>query len=137
MKTIKEFCAQSNIPAKLIRSTVRQAGGWQAFKEIAEDVVNHGADGGFGGFFYYTDTCAFFKRNKMYILGYAKEQANEFGQGLYEMIGGFNCLKISDWEVAEAIHAPTSPEKTTVQNALAWYALEEVCRDYQRIVEGD
>jgi hypothetical protein len=128
--TLTNFCEHSNIPAALIRATVRQVGGWDSFKEMAQDVSNHGANGGFHGFIYYKDTLSFSKRNKAEILEMAKQQADDFGAELYAMIGGFNCLKISATEAAEAIHNPRSEERDNVFNALAWYALEEVSRAY-------
>ena len=37
---------------ELIKAVIRQLGG----KEALEDVYNHGADGGFSGFTYYSET---------------------------------------------------------------------------------
>lgn len=125
-----EFIKQSHIPASLIKATVHQIGGWEEFKEHAEDVTNHGASGGFSGFIYYSDTVEFTETNKATILAFAKEQAADFGESLFSMVGGFNCLKISPEEVAEAIYNHNSENQTMVYNALAWYILEEVCRSY-------
>lgn len=130
--TIKTFAAESHIPATLIRAVVRQVGGWASFREMAADVANHGADAGFSGFCYYTDTVAFTKRQKSAVLEMAKEQASDFGSdSVYSMIAGFRCTTAgSAEEVAEAIHNPRSEDRTAVFNALAWYALEEVARSY-------
>ncbi len=130
-----EFIKKSHIPEKLIRSTIKQIGGWEEFKDRAEDVTNHGADGGFSGFIYYSDTVEFTEKNKADILAFAKEQAAEFGENLFSMVGSFNCLKISPEEVAEAIYNHDSESRTTVYNALAWYILEEVCRSYVDLSE--
>jgi hypothetical protein len=130
MKTIKEFAEKSHIDASLIRAVVSQIGGWQEFKDHADDVTNHGASGGFSGFTYYTDTVSFTKRHKAAIMKMAESMADDLGESLYAMIGGFNCLKISEGEAAEAIHNPRSEERTNVYNALAWFALEEVCRSF-------
>jgi len=123
----KEFVAQFQ-PEKLARAVIRQIGGWPEFCERANDVASHGAAGGFAGFTYYSDTCAFAKRNKGEILEYAKEMASDLGESLYRMIASFACLKISEGEAAEAIHNPRSENSTQVLNALAWFALEEVSR---------
>ena len=64
--TIKNMIENSEIPASLIRSTIKQFGGFESFRESAPDVSNHGIAGGFNGFIYYSDTCDFFKRNKEY-----------------------------------------------------------------------
>jgi len=137
MKTIQSFIAKSNLPESLIRGVVKQVGGWTSFKEMASDVANHGASGGFSGFCYYSDTVPFAKRHKAVILDYAKQMADDLGEsGAMSLIGGFNCLKISADEVAEALYNPRSDEQTNVFNALAWFALEEVSRAYDDAVQS-
>jgi hypothetical protein len=100
--------------------------------ESLEDVCNHGASGGFSGFTYYADTLAFFKAHKADILALAQSQAEDFGQGMLEMIAGFNCLKgdnLNPDAVAQAIYTGKGDNAVNVRNALAWYALEEVARE--------
>ena len=119
---------------KLINAVRRQIGD----VEYLEDVYNHGAGAGFPGFTYYTDTVAFYKKNKAAIIELAKEQADGMGINILEMIGGFNCLKYYDYktnrwtdeEGQEAIGQTVYGRKVddVVANALAWYALEEVAR---------
>jgi len=100
----------------------------QELKETCTDIANYGIDGGFSGFIYYSDTVAFFDANKDEIIEHAKEQASDFGVGVFEMISGFNCLNdVSQDEVAEAIYSDTD-DSTYVRNALAWYAAEEAAR---------
>jgi len=128
-----DFIKESNIPAGLIRAVARQSGGWAQFQEIAADVANHGASGGFGGWIYHTETNAFTRRHKKAILAYAAEQAKEFGQGLLEMIAGFNVFKndsVTVDEVAQAIYQGRGDMVVQILNVLAWYALEEVARAY-------
>lgn len=129
---MKAFIAHSHIDATLIRSTVRQFGGWKYFKESAQDIANHGAAGGFSGFTYYSDTVPFAKRNKAAIIAYAENIAQELGEsGAVECIASFQCLKhYSQAEVAEGLYNPRSEAKTDIFNALAWFALEEVARSY-------
>ena len=135
MKTLKEFTEQSGLNGSLVRHVVKQMGGWDSFKESAQDVANNGINGGFHGFIYYKDTVPFAKRNKTLILDLAKEQAADFGsESIYSMIAGFNCLKMQADEVAEAIHNSHSDLRTQVYNALAWYAGEEVCHRYSDLV---
>lgn len=136
MKTMRDFTMQSHLPAELIRAVVRQAGGWKSFQEMAPDVTNHGADGGFSGFIYYTDTVKFAQRNKGTILDACRQMADDIGEPVYRMIGGFNCLKITEGEAAEAIHNPRSEDRTNVLNALSWFALEWVCRSYVDLEES-
>lgn len=69
MKTIKDFIEAGNIEGKLVKAVIRQVGCWEYFKEVAENVTNHGAAGGFCGFTYYGDTIDFTKRNRPKTLG--------------------------------------------------------------------
>ena len=131
---LSKFIAESHLPASLIRATVRQCGGLESFTEMAQDVTNHGAGGGFSGFTYYADTVKFAERNKAAILDACRRMADDLGEpGAYSMIAGFNCLKDSGASadsVADAVHNKRHEDRTQVMNALAWYALEEVSRSY-------
>lgn len=140
MMTIKQFCEQSNIPAKLIRSVIRQMGGWDSFKESAQDVTNYGISGGFHGFCYYNETTSFVKRNKAAIMELCREQAREYGMSgsVSEFVAGFNCFKgYLIGEIESGLYYANSEYKTFVYNALAWFAAEEVCRAYCDILEND
>lgn len=130
--SLSSFVAQSNIPEKLIRSVVRQIGGYSTFKEYAQDICNHGAQGGFCGFTYYSDTISFAKRNKIEILEFCKQFDSELENvGLFAFIASFNCLRnYSQEEIAEALYTKNAGSETQVFNALAWFALEEVSRSY-------
>ncbi len=61
-------------------------------REQLRDVANHGADSGWSGFTYYSDTCAFFKAHKADILALAKQSADDLGEEMLAMIRGFRCL---------------------------------------------
>lgn len=130
--TLNDFINKSGLPAKLVRSTVRQIGGWEEFKRAARDIARHGANGGFHGFVYYTDTVAFTKRNKIEIITLAERQAYELGEDdVISMIAGFRSLNdIRPSQVARALYDSKSEAQTEVFNTLAWYALEEVARAY-------
>lgn len=132
-----EFCKDS-----LAAAVVRQMGGWQSFKESAEDITNHGIDGGFSGFIYYRETVAFAKRNRPAIVALLKEQASDFGEGgPIALVRGFNCLtdkrtspakpEYSEDEIGAALYGrATGDSADMILNALAWYAGEEVARRY-------
>lgn len=135
--TVRAMIANSNIAASLIRSTIKQFGGWKEFAHMADDVAANGADAGWSGFTYYTDTVPFAKRNKKAIIAMAENMAQELGEsGAVECIANFQCLKnYSQVEVAEGLYNPRSDAKTDIYNALAWYALEEVARLYVDLTE--
>jgi hypothetical protein len=138
--TLSQFIAESGLNASLVRSTVRQTGGWDSFQESAQDVYNHGANAGFGGFIYHTDTVAFTKRNKKALIELCKEQAEEYygkGYSVGQFIAGFNCVDCDAEQIAVALYTGKGGDVTEVYNALAWYALEEVARRYCDIIESN
>lgn len=133
--TLSKFIAESGLNPSLVRSTVRQARGWQSFQEIAQDVCNHGAAGGFSGFIYHSETVPFTKRNKKAILEMCKEQAEDSAATISEFIAWWNCVDCDAESVAIALYTGKGDSVITVYNALAWYALEEVARRHCDIVE--
>ena len=114
---------------KLKKAVLKQLGG--GGKERCQDVVNHGAEAGFRGFTYYAETCKFYKSNKKAIIELAKDVAVACGEDLLVMISHFRCLKDMDltpYEISLALESKGDKDAITlVQNAMAWFALEEVC----------
>jgi hypothetical protein len=101
-------------------------------REALQDVVNHGAAGGFSGFTYYADTLAFYKAHKGDILALAEQMASDMGEDMLAMIASFQCLKhgpFSPSEIGEALYSGRGEAAATVRNAMAWFALEEVARE--------
>lgn len=140
--TLKKFIEASNIPATLIRSTVKQCNGWNHFIEYAGDVARHGASGGtFDGFIYYDDTCTFFARNKKHILEMAESTYKELGySSIIEMLASFQEAKRCKWtqnDIINAVYTNKGEDKEQIQNLMAWYALEEVCRAYVDLIEQE
>lgn len=138
-KVIKmsNFLKAANADPKLVGAVIRQFGGWGAFQEYANDVYNHGIDGGFYGFIYYEDTVSFTKKHKKVIVENIKDFADDVvGESFTKVIAGFNCLKnsgITDDDVITALMSPRSCDDYVLQqvyNALAWYAGETVVREY-------
>lgn len=134
MKLSELVSTAGNIPESLTRAVVRQSGGWSDFKEMAEDVANHGASAGFGGWTYYSETVKFAKSNRSSIAELAGIYAEDFGVGTLEMIQGFNCIgkDYSLEEIGKCLYG--RGEETAILNGLAWFALEEVARVYSDAV---
>lgn len=131
-----DFIEKSYLPDSLAEAVIESMGGWADFTESAPDVTRHGAGGGVSGFIYYSETIPFAKQNLKTILAMAKNMADEMGDGsAFQLIAGFNCVDLSPEEVAEAIYNPESENQDEVFNALAWYAVEEVCRAYCDITD--
>lgn len=96
-------------------------------RDTLRDIRDHGIDGGFHGFIYYTDTVAFYEDNKTEILALVRNMAQEFGQTEVEFLSGFRCL---DQEtVSAALLGDDEHARDAVHNALAWFAAEEVARE--------
>ena len=124
-RLIDSVIAQLNCEGDELESTMR-------------DIRNNGADGGFSGFIYYSDTCKFARDNMREIYRHAKNQAAEFGIDPLEMSAGFNCLRgeFPAFEIASVIHDDIADATrndgadVAILNALAWYALEEAAQHW-------
>lgn len=152
MSKIERAAERSGVSEKLIRAVLRQLGGGKDAIEALNDVRHGGADAGFAGFTYYSDTVPFFKRNRKEIVALAEQQAEDFGVNVAEMVAGFNCLAgrklkreyaerssqhnraaINEFmpSVSRCLYGGhLTDDDTDVANALAWYALEEVARAF-------
>ena len=138
---LKAFIKNSHMPATLIRAIVAGNGGWDEFKEKAEDIANHGSQSGCGGFIYYTETAAFTAKHRPLIVEFAEDQAKEIGYpSAITMIQDFNTIKGCDFsysDIAKALYGRLSnndPDqyyiKEQVYNVLCWYIEEEVSRSF-------
>lgn len=85
-------------------------------KDYAEDIANHGADCGYPGITYYTDTCALYNKFKDEIWEALINDAESYGQNVFKMIAGFSGAKnVSD--------------VTTFENLMTWYMAERTARE--------
>jgi len=93
------------------------------------DIANRGIDGGFPGFTYYADTLNFFRANKREIVELCHEMAEDSSLDVISFVVGFKCVdddRESRDEIGRAIYGTPEPADYLVQNALAWFAAEEV-----------
>ena len=135
-KTIKSFIENSNIDAKLIRAVVRQSGGWAAFQEMVPDITNHGINGGFSGWIYYTGTCEFYAKNQTLIVTLAEQLTDDMGyQSVQDMVKGFRSLDATLSEIGYTLYGTKRQHNTQVANALAWFAAEEVAQSFVDWIE--
>ena len=106
---------------------MRQFGDSGSFYESVPDIANYGASGGVSGFISYNETTAFTKRNKAKIMQCLEELSSDCGESIISMLSQWKCLKgLTQREIMEGLYNPKSDDKTTVYNAIAWYALEDV-----------
>lgn len=66
--TAKEVSDRRGISLRLVKGVIRQLGGGSEAWDSLRDVCRGGADGGFHGFIYYSDTVGFFKRYRQEIV---------------------------------------------------------------------
>jgi hypothetical protein len=120
--------------SNLRKAVINQLGGLEIFKQSFKDITRHGADSGFNGFIYYTDTTAFFKRNRRSILAHLDAICFDIGEDRISVLKSWRCLNhLTSDEIARGLYeGGKSDEVTAVQNALAFFALEEVSHDEER-----
>jgi len=139
MKKLKYVISRSNIDPRLIRGVVKQLGGMGRAVEQMADIANHGIDGGFSGFIYHVETCAFFRKYRKEISALVSDTAEEFGLSEIDFVSSFRCLEsdhITKRSIARCLYASkltfdnSENDDTHVANALAWFAGEEVARAF-------
>ena len=150
MKTTAQVIEESNIPPRLVRAVLRQLNG--NAKDSLQDIANHGVDGGFHGFIYYSDTVPFFKRNRKEIVALVHSTAEDLGESPVEMVALFGCLggrsvmdakdsgrdrkrqeMIREWtpSVGRCLYGGRlTDDDVQVANALTWFAAEEVAQAF-------
>jgi hypothetical protein len=137
MKTVNSVTKDNSQYKSLIKAVIAQLGAeGEELQNLLSDVRNHGANVGFSGFIYYTETHAFAMKNRKSIVAMLQEQANDFGQEVVEMVSGFGAFRNSpmdndDRKQLYAYLGGGKPEKGTITNLMAWYALEEVARMFE------
>lgn len=83
---------------------------------VAKDVAEYGADAGFGGFTQTTDCVEFYEQFEEEIWEMLRESADNLGESVPGMIANFGRADMAD-------------DADGFKNLLAWFALEEVCRE--------
>ena len=117
-----------------------------AFKELSSEFENcteHGANIGFHGFIYYSDTITFFRANRKDIVNHMENTAAEFGTDIISMVQGFGIFRHSEKpttaEIGKALWGSAHHWRDLISlyNVFAWYALEEIARTWYRYLEDN
>lgn len=128
MKTKAQVLKDNPNYSKLINAVISRIG-----IDSVEDVINHGIDGGFSGFIYYTETHKFAMSYQKLIVQLLEEQADQLGEQVPEMVANFGVFHNSkmDAEDRKDLYRYLSggrPQQCAITNVMAWFAAEEVCR---------
>ena len=94
---------------------------------------NSGANAGYGGFIYCSETHTFTIRYRKYIIMLLEDTAEQMGQNIEEMVAGFGVFRKSNMDLQDRrdlykLLGGGKPSQGTITNVMAWFALEEVCR---------
>ena len=126
MKTVKQAASDSCWSESIIRAVVRSL----RDKSYLSDIANHGVDGGFPGFTYYSDTVAFFRKHRKEITDNLLTLADDMGEDPVKMVSSWRCVGPEyKTEVGQVVYgARLTDQHDVIANALAWYAAEEIAR---------
>lgn len=105
--------------------------------DSVEDVVNHGINGGFSGFIYYSETHAFAMKYRKDIIRMLEDMADQLGEDIVSMVSHFGVFRNSpmDAEDKKDLYKYLGggrPAQGAITNVMAWFAAEEVCRMFDR-----
>lgn len=135
----------------LTHAVLRHLGGGDDATRIALEAAQHGADAGWCGFTYYSDTCAFARKHRRLIVAALQDDRESFGEptvcGMFAHWGALKDLAKdhpADLETAWGLYQAGAREsrdkdmadtRTLLENALAWYALERAGQAVERAQE--
>jgi len=128
MKTKKQVLIENKQYSTLINAVLSRIG-----MDSIEDVINHGIDGGFNGFIYYSDTHKFAIQYRKLIVIMLEDMADQLGEDVVSMVSGFGVFRNSpinqdDKRDLYKYLSGGKPEQGAITNVMAWFAAEEVCR---------
>ena len=131
MKTKKQVISEYSDYRNLINAVISRIG-----MESVNDVINHGADCGFSGFIYYSDTHKFAITYRKQIVQLLEESAGSMVKDIVNMVKSFevfrnNPMDSEDKKVLYKYLRGGRPKQGAITNVMAWFALEEVCRWFE------
>jgi hypothetical protein len=107
------------------------------------DCAKHGADGGFPGFTFYSDTLSFFQLNRQDIVKNMELLAEKLGEDIIGMVQGFGVFRYDTPPTSASIGqvlwgtGKLKDDLTGLYNVFAWFCLEEVSHVWHRYLEDN
>lgn len=100
------------------------------------NIINHGMEGGVGGFIYYSDTHKFAMKHRKQINELLEETADSMGEEISEMVSNFGVFRRDrmGWEDKKDLYSYLGggkPKAGKITNILCWFAVEEVARWFE------
>jgi len=150
IKEMRKFLIHNSGFSELTIDAVIEALGYSPqgssaeFRELSallEQCAEHGADVGFSGFTYYSETIEFFTSHRRDIVSHMEQASREMGIDIISMVQGFGVFQHGSKPTAEEVgkalwdSGETWDELTSLYNVFAWYALEEVSRAWYMYLE--
>ena len=131
MKTKTQVLKEYPEYKTLINSVINNIG-----YDSIQDVNNHGINGGFGGFIYYSDTHKFAIKHKKTIIAMLENLSNVMGEDIIKTVAGFGVFRNSpmdndDKKDLYKYLGGGKCEECTITNLMAWFAAEKVCRMFE------
>lgn len=121
---------ESNELATVAKAVANQMYGTTAdtLQELANiNQSSCGIAGGYAGFIYYTETVAFWRKNRAKISALMNYEADSLGENVLQMVSRFRSLKgFTADEIGRALYGRFSDDLTQIYNTFAWFAAEEV-----------
>jgi len=108
-------------------------------KQILEELLQHGCISGMvGGLIYYSDTCRFYNKHRKEIFAITEEFIQMIGGGLKEFLQSANNFPLDKNELENesfvtgisGLIRKNSEVADQIKNWFAWFAFEEVARNY-------
>ena len=131
MKTKKQVISEYPEYKPLINAVINNIG-----IDSINDVNNHGINGGFSGFIYYTDTHKFAMKYRKTIIELLINDSKQFGEEIIEMVSHFGIFRNNPIDSEDKMElykyiGMGKCEQSTITNLMAWYAAETVCRWFE------
>ncbi len=120
----------TNLDASLVRGLVAWHGGWGEFKNIAEDISNHGANTGIS-FVWYTDSVKFFRNHAPAIKAHLASCAYDYydSNNISEMIVKWDLVSgYTVEEINQALYTGKGDARDSVYDAAVKAVTEELAR---------
>lgn len=95
--------------------------------EELHSISRHSIADGYTGFIYYSETVAFWRKNRAKISALMNYEADCLGENVLGMVSRFNSLKdYTADEIGRALYGNYNGDFTQIYNYFAWFAAGEV-----------